>query len=774
MTIQKAAVIGAGVMGASIAAHLSNAGIPVYLLDIVPDPEKNKNRNSIAETAIQKLLKAEPAPFMDKNNVRLIKTGNIEDHLDWLRDAGWVIEAVIEHPSIKKSLYQKLDTVCAKDCLISSNTSTLPLKLLTQDMPESFKQRFMITHFFNPPRYMRLLELVSGPHTRPDLAEAISRFADIQLGKACVICKDTPGFIGNRIGIYWLLCGLHEAIDLGLTVEQADAIMSAPFGIPKTGIFGLLDLVGLDLIPHILKSMKQALAKDDAFHEVSDLPQIVQQMIDDGYTGRKGKGGFYRLNQVEGVRIKESINLGTGEYGLSEKTNLDAIQQARKRGLQSVLTCPDLAAFYAWRVLSKTLCYAASLIPEIADDSVAIDTAMRDGYNWKYGPFELLDQIGVAWFVNKLRAEKNSVPPFLAEKRPLYYTTSGKLSQLDLSGQYRPVNRADGVLLLSDLKLQHAAVLHNASASLWDIGDGVACLEFHSKMNTLDMDIMNLIRQSIDKVDQQFSALVIHNEGENFSAGANLTLLMQAIHESNWVAVERLITEGQQTYQMLKFSSFPVVAAPTGLALGGGCEILLHCDAVQAHAELYMGLVEVGVGLIPGWGGCKEYLRRWLTLPKRPGGPIPPVIKAFETIGMARVSKSAIEAKELLFLAKTDGITMNKNRLLADAKTKALALASHYAAPKPYLYTLPGKSAKVLLGMGIKAFHLLGKATDYDVEVAEKLAYVLSGGNCDMTSPLTEDQILSLELDAFVALVKQPGTLARLEHMLKTGKPLRN
>jgi len=772
MNIHKAAVVGAGVMGASIAAHFSNAGIPVYLLDIVP--ENATNRSIIAKTAVEKLLKAEPAAFMHKNNALLITPGNIEDHLQWLADADWVIEAVIEAPQIKKTLYQKLEAVCHKDCIISSNTSTLPLALLTADMPDSFKQRFMITHFFNPPRYMRLLELVSGPLTRLDLIAAINRFSDTQLGKACVNCKDTPGFIGNRIGIYWLLCGLHEAIDLGLTVEQADSIMSAPFGIPKTGIFGLLDLVGLDLIPHILKSMKQALAKNDAFHEVSQLPELVKDMIDNGYTGRKGKGGFYRLNQVEGVRLKESINLGTGEYNLSEKPNLEAIQKAKKGGLQALLSCPDLAAFYAWRVLSKTLSYAASLIPEIADDIVAVDTAMRDGYNWKYGPFELIDQIGVGWFVDKLRAENLAVPKLLADKHPLYNAVSGQLTFADLSGQYRPVHRPDGVLLLSDCKLKKPAILENASASLWDIGDGVACLEFHSKMNTLDMEIMKLTRESLDKVSKDFSALVIHNQGENFSAGANLTLLMQAIHTSDWAAVEQLITEGQQTYKALKYAPFPVVAAPSGLALGGGCEILLHCDAVQAHAELYMGLVEVGVGLIPGWGGCKEYLRRWQAFPKKPGGPIPPIVKAFETIGMAKVSKSAIEAKELLFLAKTDGITMNLNRLLADAKAKALTLAKHYEPPAPCVYPLPGKTAKVLLNIGIKAFHLLGKATDYDVEVSQKLASVLSGGACDITVPLTEDDILALELEAFLALVKQPGTLARLDHMLKTGKPLRN
>jgi len=768
MNIEKVAVIGAGVMGASIAAHISNAGIPVILLDIIP--ENATNRSIIAETAIKKMLKAEPAPFMHKNNARLITPGNIEDHLQWLADANWVIEAVIEHPQIKKSLYQKLESVCHKDCLISSNTSTLPLGLLVQDMPDSFKERFMITHFFNPPRYMRLLELVSGPQTRPELVSDLSHFADIKLGKDCIPCKDTPGFIGNRIGIYWLQCGLLEAMTLDMTIEQADAVITA-FGIPKTGIFGLIDLVGLDLIPHILNSMKMALTPEDAFQQVNHLPELVQTMIDEGYTGRKGKGGFYRLNEEH---IKESINLNTGKYSRSEKPNLDAIDEAKKSGFQALLSCPDLTAFYAWRVMSKTLSYAASLVPEIADDIVAIDAAMREGYNWKYGPFELLDQIGVAWFVDKLRAENLGLPRLLADKRPLYKVSSGKLTYADLSGNYQPIRRAEGVLLLSDIKLQNPAVLSNPSASLWDMGDGIACLEFHSKMNTLDMDTMTLIRESIDKVSSEFSALVIYNEGENFSAGANLGLLMQAIHNSDWAAVEQLIRQGQQTYKALKYAPFPVVGAPSGLALGGGCEILLHCDAIQAHAELYIGLVEVGVGLIPAWGGCKEYLRRWLMSPKRPGGPIPSIVKAFETIAMAKISKSAVEAKELLFLAHSDGITMNKNRLLADAKAKAHSLCNNYTAPQPCAYPMPGKTAKILLSMGIKAFHLLGKATDYDVEVSEKLAFVLSGGVSDITSPLTEEDMLALELEAFLALVKQPGTLARLDHMLKTGKPLRN
>ncbi|MCK9619069.1 MAG: 3-hydroxyacyl-CoA dehydrogenase NAD-binding domain-containing protein [Methylobacter sp.] len=769
--IKKVAVIGAGVMGASIAAHVANAGVPVYLLDIVP--KDAKNRNSIAEAAIAKLLKAEPAAFMHKNYARLITPGNVEDHLEWLKDADWVLEAVLEDLAVKQSLYQKLEQICRPDTLISSNTSTLPLKLLTRNMPDSFKQRFMITHFFNPPRYMRLLELVSGAETRPELVDAIRRFADTHLGKDSVTCKDTPGFIGNRIGIYWLQCGLLEAIKLGLTVEQADAVMSAPFGIPKTGIFGLLDLVGLDLIPHILDGMKMALPKGDAFHQVNTLPPLIQRMIAEGYTGRKGKGGFYRLDESSGKRVKESINLQTGDYHPSEKFALPNFPKSQDE-LRVFLTNDDTISRFAWQVLSNTLVYSASLIPEISDDIVSVDTAMRLGYNWKYGPFELLEWIGVDWFVGRLHAESRAVPLVLGSRQSLYKVDSGKRFHVDLSGNYQPLRRTDGILLLSDIKLQAPALLENPSASLWDIGDGVACLEFHSKMNTLDMDSLAMVRQSLEKVKTGFSALVIHNDADNFSAGANLTLLMQAIHSQDWSAVERLIKLGQQTYQAVKYAPFPVVGAPSGLALGGGCEVLLHCDAIQAHAELYIGLVEVGVGLVPGWGGCKEYLRRWLEFARRPGGPMPAIAQAFETIGMAKVSKSAAEAKEMLFLSTTDGITMNKDRLLADAKAKALLLAKDYTPPKSAEYRLPGASAKAAMEVAVGNLKLAGKVTNYDVEISQQLAGVLSGGQCDITEPLSEDDLLNLELSAFLHLVKQPGTLVRLDHLLKTGKPLRN
>lgn len=759
-------------MGAQIAAHLANAGIPLFLLDIVP--KGAGNRNVVAETALDRLAKADPPSLMHKRNARLITPGNVEDHWHRLTEVDWVIEAVIEDRAVKQALYEKLEGVCRTDTLISSNTSTLPLALLSQGRPEDFKRRFMITHFFNPPRYMRLLELVASPSLRPALLESVRRFADLRLGKTCVLCKDTPGFIANRIGTFWLQTGILQAMELGLTVEEADLAISASFGAPKTGIFGLCDLIGLDLLLHVLAFLRQALPAGDAFHRIDQTPPLIQSMIAEGLTGRKGKGGFYRLAQAEGRRVKEAIDLPSGQYRRSEKTQLPALKAPTPENLRAWLSGDDRSGRYAWRALSATLAYAAGLIPEIADDILAVDTAMRLGYNWKWGPFELLDLIGVAWFVERLQGEGREIPTLLRPKRPRYQTGAGRLLCAELSGSYRPVRRAVGVLLLADIKRQTAAALENPSASLWDLGDGVACLEFHSKMNTLDLDTMALIRQSIDRVAGDFCALVIHNDGEHFSAGANLNLLVRAIHEGDWAGIEQFLIQGQQACRALKYAPFPVVGAPSGLALGGGCEILLHCDAIQAHAELYAGLVETGVGLIPGWGGCKEYLRRHLENRKRPGCPMPAIALAFESIGMAKVSQSAFEAQERLFLSKTDGITMNRDRLLADAKARALSLCPNYAPPRSGEYVLPGKTGWCAADMSLKVLRLLGKITAYDAAVSRELAFVLTGGDADITRPLREDDLLALEREAFLCLVRQPGTLQRLEHMLKTGKPLRN
>ena len=771
MVISKVAVIGAGVMGASIAAHMSNAGISVYLLDVVL--KNNRNRNQIAETAIKQLTSVQPAAFMRPANARLIIPGNIEDHLDKVAEVDWVIEAVVEDPVIKKNLYQKLNLLCVPDTVISSNTSTLPLSVLIEGLPETFTRRFFISHFFNPPRYMPLLEVVLGSMTEPERVKPVLKFADYQLGKGLVYCKDTPGFIANRIGVYWLQCGMTHAMAMGLTIEQADAALQ-PFGIPKTGIFALLDLVGLDLMPAIMVSMKKALPESDAFQQMSHIPELVNEMIAKGYTGRKGKGGFYRLNTAGGKRIKESIDLKTGDYHTSLKS-LDTDDSERSRAsLQALLLDDDVIGDYRWQVLSKTLCYCAEIFSDIAHNITDIDKAMVLGYHWQWGPFELLDELHIDWFVKRLESEGRAVPELLKQKLALYDRSKRTTSYLISSGQYKAMITPPGVLSLSDAKQQNSAVLENSSASLWDLGDGVVCLEFHSKMNALDFDTLSLIRQSIDKIRQEFVALVIYNEADNFSVGANLTLLTTAIKRQSWHEIEVMITEGQKTFGALKYAPFPVVGAPSGLALGGGCEVLLHCDAIEAHSELYMGLVEVGVGLIPGWGGCKEYLHRCLHKTRKTMGPMPAIIKGFNTVAMAEVSRSAIEAQERLFLSSTDGITPNRQRLLNNAKVKALALIEGYQPSEPPVFSLPGLSAKVTLGIALRGFQLVGKASHYDVVIGNQLAKVFTGDDCDITGIVTEEQVLDLEMKGFMALVKQGETQSRLEHMLSVGKPLRN
>lgn len=772
--IRQVAVFGAGVMGASIAAHVANAGVKVRLLDIAKTD--GPNRSAIAIAAVDRLLKMQPAPLMHRRNAELITPGNIDDDIAGIADCDWIIEAIVERVDLKRTLYEKIERARRPGSVVSSNTSTIPLATLVETMPDSFAADFLITHFFNPPRYLRLLEVTAGARTRKDAVETISRFADLRLGKTVVRCKDTPGFIGNRIGIYWLQCSVLHAMEAGLTVEEADAVLGRPMGVPKTGVFGLLDMVGLDLMPHVLGSMAASLPKEDPFHAVFREPALIKKMIAEGYTGRKGKGGFYRLKPDDPGKAREAIDLTGGAYRATRKAALASVAQARKRGLRALLEHPDKGGRYAWWVLARTLSYAARLVPEIADDIVAVDEAMRLGYNWKYGPFELIDRLGTDWFAARLRDAGLPVPDLLraVNGQKFYRTVSGQLQHFTVDGVYRDVVRPDGVLLLADIKRRKRPVARNRSASLWDIDDGVLCLEFHSKMNSLNPLSLLMVGKAVRLVADRYRALVIYNEGDNFSVGANIGLLLIAAKLHAWFAIRALLRQGQDIYKRLKYAPFPVVGAPSGLALGGGCEVLLHCDAVQAHAETYVGLVETGVGIIPGWGGCKELLLRWFGAKQRPGGPMPPIVKAFETIGMATVAKSAAEAKDLMFLRAGDGITMNRDRLLADAKAKALALAQTYAPPEEPTVSMPGKTAFAALSLAVDGLRRTGKATPHDVVVGKQLAAVLSGGDTDITATVSEDDLLALERDGLIALARQPASLARVAHMLKTGKPLRN
>jgi len=765
--IKKVCVIGAGVMGAGIAAQAANAGADVILLDIA---------ETAASEAIARMKKAKPAAFMHPRIAKRVTPGATGDNLALVGDCDWVIEAVIERPDIKQDLYRSLLPHLKADAIVSSNTSTLPLQVLTEGMDEALKKRFMITHFFNPPRYMRLMELITGDDTDTAAIDRIRIFCDAGMGKSVVPAKDTPGFIANRIGTFWLHAAVTEAMRRNIGVEAADAVLGRPAGVPKTGIFGLLDLVGLDLMPHVLASFEKALPADDAFHTFGTAPDLLPKMIEAGYTGRKGKGGFYRLNKDGGKKVKEVIDLASGDYAPALRPRPDALKAFKKGGLRAMLSHDSAEARYARAVLLATLSYAASLVPEIADDGESVDRAIRLGYNWKVGPFQLIDKLGAAWLAAALTEDGITVPPLLAAlgDKSFYRVRDGRLQQFT-GTDYETVNRPDGVLLLEDVKRASKPIFKNISASLWDIGDGVACLEFTSKMNSINPFIIFMIEKAVrDLPKRGFKGLVLHNEGSNFSVGANIGLLLYGAKLRLWPFVHWTLKRGQDAYQKLKYAPFPVVGAPSGMALGGGCEILLHCDAVEAHAESYIGLVEAGVGIVPGWGGCKELLGRWTANKKRPGGPMPPVMKAFETIAMAAVATSAVEARDHMFLRDHDNVVMNRDRVLAAAKDRVLKMAPDYTPPEPYELHLPGPTGRTALLLGVRDFVAKGVASAHDATVGGELARVLSGGDTDALDIMTEDQILKLERDGILNLAKTPQTRARVEHMLKTGKPLRN
>ncbi len=809
--IQKAAVIGAGAMGSGIAAQLANAGVDVYLLDIVPADATD--RNVVANNAMQRMLKAVPASdplnagFMIPDNAKRITTGNIEDHLaEAVRDADWIVEVVVENIEVKRDLYEKLETLKRPDAIVSSNTSTIPWKDLVDGRSDAFKSHFLITHFFNPPRFMHLLEIVGGEHTPLELLEALRAFGDIRLGKNVIVCKDTPAFLANRIGIYYMFRAINEALDRNMPIDVADALLGTPIGFPKEGIFGLLDLVGIGIIPLVAKSMLKVLPADDAFRKLDQDKglKLVNGLLAEGRWGRNSpKGGFYRMHKKEdGSRQKQATDLQSGEYRDTEKVKLSQVKAAKKQGPRAVLEGDDDLSRFTWVVVRDTLLYAATLIPEIADDIADVDAALRGGYNAIWGPFQVIDQLGVEWFCNKVQADGIALPPTLqlAQNRSFYREVNGHSLRLTFdfekqSASYEPLPVREGVLKLSDFKRQGKPLVTHHSASLWDIGDGVTCLEFHSKMNTLDPSVLWVINSSLEFIQKnanRFKAMVIYNEGKNFSLGANLGLIDAGfkagklewakalgftgpIDQYVYQLTETLIYQGQSVFNAIRHAPFPVVGAPNGMALGGGCEILLHCDAIQASSETYMGLVESGVGLIPAWGGCVRYLDRCQQIPDAMHGPIPAVRAAFQTILMpqAAVSNSAADAHKKHWIHPEDGITMNPDRLLADAKARALAMAEHYTLPVGATYKLPGPAGKAALSMAVDDFYVKGDATWHDVVVADALCEVLSGGETQVGKILSESDIAQLEREAFLSLLRTPQTRRRIAHTLKTGKPLR-
>ena len=776
-TIKKVAVIGSGVMGSGIAAHCANAGCEVLLLDIVDD--ESSDRSTIAKNAIKYMHKSNPEMLMQRKNSKLITPGNIDDDLHKLIDCDWVIEVIIENLDIKKKLYKKLAQNIGKDTILSSNTSTIPRSELITDMANDLSSRFLITHFFNPPRYLPLLEVVSSPEVNADVLDRFCTFADIDLGKRVTICNDSPGFIGNRLGIYFIQRAYKATIDHGLSIEQADAMLGRPIGLPKTAVFALMDLVGIDLIPHVTGSLVSHLGENDPFHKIAGVGKdTITSMIDEGYTGRKGKGGFYRLNRENGKKIKEARSLITGEYKTAKRKAGFSSAKMGKRGIAEIMDCDDKGAEFVSDVLLDSLSYAAYIVPEVSEDIYAIDGAMKVGYNWKKGPFEMMDAIGPKSMVNRLKDSNKSVPPFLAlaaEKGMFYGIDSGEITRLSPNGEMVIIERNEDTLTVADLKRRGKPLKRNGSASIWDMGDQVLLVEYHTKMNAMDPMNMEMLLNAVDMAENEgWKGVVIGNDAANFCAGANLGLALFAANLAAWKDLDDFIGLGQDTYQTLKFSEVPIVAASAGLCLGGGAEVLMHCDAIQAHSESYVGLVEVGVGIIPAWGGCKEYLGRVKEFGLVSNGPMGAVMKAFEVIGTAQVAKSADQAQTMGFLGPNDRITMNRDRLLSDAKKTLIELSKDYSPPEPRTYSLPGPSGKAALELAVNDLALSGKVTPHDIVVTNALAEILTGGDTDITDILEEDDILAMEKIAITMLAKNTDTLDRMQHMLETGKPLRN
>ncbi|MBW2137211.1 MAG: enoyl-CoA hydratase/isomerase family protein [Deltaproteobacteria bacterium] len=806
--IEKVGVIGAGVMGATIAAHMANAGMDTVLLDIVPPelteedkkkgltPESREFRNKLSNKGLENALKSRPASFYLPEYARLIRTGNMEDDLETLKHVDWIIEAVVERLDIKRAVFEKIEPLLDPEKIITSNTSGISAAAMSEGRSEVFKRRFAVTHFFNPPRYMKLLELVPGPGTEPEAIEALDETADRVLGKGVVKAKDTPNFIANRIGVFGILSVIRTMMDLGLSIEAVDQLTGPVIGHPKSASFRTADLVGLDTLVHVARNVYEG-APEDERRDVFQPPDLINKMLEGNLLGEKAKQGFYKVSKDEkGGKAILSLDYETMQYKPQEEVRLAGLEMARNTPgtsarIKALFYADDLAGQFTFRTVSEMLIYTANRIPEIADDIPSIDNAMKWGFAWKMGPFESWDAIGLGQSVVKMKKEGFEIPGWIedmlqAGNDSFYRKEADVLSFYDpLSGGYKPMPERPGVILLSSLKDREKKVAGNQGASLIDIGDGVACLEFHTKMNALGEDVINMVQKAVDIVTRDFDGLVIGNHGENFSAGANLPLILFTAQEEEWDDLEWMVKVFQDSFMKLKYMEKPVVAAPAGMALGGGCEICLAADRVRYGAETYMGLVEMGVGLIPAGGGTKEMLLRNTEhlFEVQPGGVYPRqielmpfVARAFETIALARVSTSGPEAVKLGYLRPTDKMTINRDYLIDEAKKTVLAMNTEgYRPPRPAEeIRVAGRDAFAVLKLALWTMHEQGYATDHDVTVAEKLAYVLCGGDVFADTRVSEQYLLDLEREAFVSLCGHPKTQERIQHMLQTGKPLRN
>tara|TARA_B100000700_G_scaffold239730_1_gene266492 strand:- start:1482 stop:3704 length:2223 start_codon:yes stop_codon:yes gene_type:complete len=740
MKINNVVVIGSGTMGSGIAAHLSNANIPVTLLDL---------KTEITEEAKKRILNSRPPLLVDKSKIGNITAGNIQDNFDVVKHADWIVEAVVERIDVKHQLYDKIFKIKKKDSIVSSNTSTIPLKVLSKNLSEKDKSDFCITHFFNPVRYMGLLEIVKNHFNNNEKIKFLKYFCESSLGKGVIICNDTPGFLGNRVGVYAMQVAMTEAFKMKLSVEEADSIFGRPMGIPKTGVFGLYDLIGIDLMSDVLKSFTKELPKTDPFHNVArDIP-IIQKLISKGYTGRKGKGGFYRINKSTGKKVLESLNLETNEYTEVKKI----VIQIDKPNLNQLINRKDKYGEYAWSVVSKIIKYASSLVPGITKEFNDIDEALRLGFNWSKGPFEMLDEIGLKNFFKRTSDFKGNkfLEDLYNNKKENFYGERQKYTKIETLGKIKQKN----------LKIDK-----NDSAEIFRFQD-FNIVEFTTKANALDYESMDALKKATDK------PLIIINESMQFSAGVNLNYVMDFAKKRDFKSIEKFIKYFQETCRHLKYCKNPVISAPSGLALGGGFEIVLQSNFVTSHNNIVMGLVETIVGLIPAGGGCKELLWRWSQTEEGKNDPDYAPLKVFDIIGYAKTATSPTEAMPLMFLKPEDKKIMNRNSLFPESK-KLLDKNKKFLPPKECKFKLSGAQVREKMHKLLEKLYNDKKILDHGLEVGKELAYVLSGGKTDLKKELKEEDLFNLELEAFMKLIEKNKTQERILHTLTTGKPLIN
>ncbi|MCA1815564.1 MAG: 3-hydroxyacyl-CoA dehydrogenase [Acidobacteria bacterium] len=798
----KAAVLGAGTMGAQIAAHLANAGVPVLLLDIAPReptpeesaeglaPDSPEVRNRIARAGLEAAKKAKPAAFMSAARARLVSTGNFDDDLAKLKDCDLVIEAVVENLEIKRRLFERVEKARRPGSVVATNTSGIPVRQIAEGFSEDFRAHFLGAHFFNPPRYLHLCELVPTEWTRPEVACSVFGFLDERLGKGVVVAKDTPNFIANRVGTYGALVTVKTMLDDGYTIEEVDKMTGQAVGRAKSATFRTFDIVGLDVLVHVTRNLYEALTEDEE-RGVFVPPEFLEKMIGRGLLGAKTGGGFYRKQKGDGEKSEIwTLDYAALEYRPPQKAKLPALDVAKNiedvgGRIKALVWGTDRVGHFLWRTVGRTLRYAANRIPEIANTILDVDRAMRWGFNWELGVFETWDAIGVEKSVARMQEEGWTVPLNVermlhAGAKSFYKTEGGQRYFFDfVTLEYKPVDDPPGAIILKSVKERTNVVKKNSGASLIDIGDGVACLEFHSKMNAIGGDTIQMIKQSLAEVEKNFVGLVVGNQGANFCVGANLMLVLLEAQDENWEDLDLVARAFQDATMSLRYSPKPVVVAPFNLTLGGGCEMLMHGDRVRASAELYTGLIEVGVGIIPAGGGTKEMLVRALdSIPEgmRDADPFPHLKRAFETIALAKVSTSAEEARGLGYLRDEDSISMNPDRLVADAKRQVLALAqAGYAPPARRTDILAmGNPALATLKLGVHQMLRGGFISEHDALIGEKLARVLTGGDLNHPTRVSEQYLLDLEREAFLSLLGQRKTQERMAHTLKTGKPLRN